>query len=285
MKIAYGTYAMPTVALEDAIPALADIGYDGVEICIGERHIGSMPSELTPDRRKQLKQLLTQHELGIPAFYVSGAHTLELDDAQHQTNLEHVRRVAQLGHELEAVGAWGGPVVSLGIGGKSDQWEHIKHDIVRRLNDYAAMAVEENVLVAAEAHSGAAVDRTERALWVIEQVDSPLVKLHFDIVHTFLAGERVQDSVRDLVPITGHTHITDAHIYPDGSRDLLLLGQGQLDTVGYLKAMHKAGWTDFITLEVSGMVWGRDDYDPIAAAVFSYQTIDRAFGEAGVPRE
>ena len=35
VKIAYGTYAMPTVALEDAIPALADIGYDGVEICIG----------------------------------------------------------------------------------------------------------------------------------------------------------------------------------------------------------------------------------------------------------
>ena len=28
------------------------------------------------------------------------------------------------------------------------------------------------------------------------------------------------------------------------------------DTVGYLKAMHKAGWTDFITLEVSGIVWG-----------------------------
>ena len=49
--------------------------------------------------------------------------------------------------------------------------------------------------------------------------------------------------------------------------------------------MHQAGWTDFITLEVSGMVWGQDDYDPIAAAVFSYQTIDRAFGEAEVPRD
>ena len=35
MKIAYGTYAMPAHMLEDAIPILARIGYDGVEIAVG----------------------------------------------------------------------------------------------------------------------------------------------------------------------------------------------------------------------------------------------------------
>jgi len=43
MKIAYGTYAMPTLSLEKAFSALAEIGYDGVEICIGPKHPGSMP--------------------------------------------------------------------------------------------------------------------------------------------------------------------------------------------------------------------------------------------------
>tara|TARA_Y100001001_G_scaffold70499_1_gene68518 strand:+ start:272 stop:445 length:174 start_codon:yes stop_codon:yes gene_type:complete len=34
MKIAYGTYAMPETRLEEAIPLLAGIGYDGIEICV-----------------------------------------------------------------------------------------------------------------------------------------------------------------------------------------------------------------------------------------------------------
>ena len=95
-----------------------------------------------------------------------------------------------------------------------------------------------------------------RALcWLIDQVGSPRVGLHFDIVHFFMAGERIEDSVRALVPITVHTHITDAHRKPDGTFDLRLLGQGDLDSTAYMRAMHAAGWTGFITLEVSAAVW------------------------------
>ena len=42
------------------------------------------------------------------------------------------------------------------------------------------------------------------------------------------------------MPITGHTHVTDARVHDDGSRDLLLLGQGELDTIG-LCAGHARG--------------------------------------------
>lgn len=52
----------------------------------------------------------------------------------------------------------------------------------------------------------------------------------------------------------------------------------------YVKAMHDAGWDDFITLEVSAMVWGKEGYDPYAAASFSYDTLNNAFKTAGVPR-
>ena len=58
MKIAYGTYAMPLMRLETAIPTLAQIGYDGVEICIGSKHLESMPDQISSRRRKELKQLL-----------------------------------------------------------------------------------------------------------------------------------------------------------------------------------------------------------------------------------
>jgi len=52
----------------------------------------------------------------------------------------------------------------------------------------------------------------------------------------------------------------------------------------YLKAMHKAGWTDFITLEVSARVWSKEGYDPVQVAALSYSTLNKAFKIASVCR-
>ena len=51
MRIAYGTYATPDLPLEQAAPLLAEIGYDGVEVCVSPRHAASMPEEMDPARR------------------------------------------------------------------------------------------------------------------------------------------------------------------------------------------------------------------------------------------
>ena len=280
MKIAYGTYAMPQTPLEEAIPILADLGYEGVEICLSPKHIGSMPDELDPARRRRLRDLLQQHGLGIPALFMLN-HVLQDVPGKHRATLEHTRRVAALSRDL---GMGEDPVLAMSIGGQSASWEAQRQPIVEKLQDYDRVAREEGFLLAGEGHCGAAVDRSERALWVFETVDSPRIGLHFDIVHFYLAGETVEDSVRQLVPITLHTHITDARKHPDGSHDLLLLGHGDLDSTAYMKAMHQAGWTGFITLEVSTRVWSREDYDPIEAARISHASLDGAFREAGVPR-
>ena len=280
MKIAYGTYAMPTVPLEEAFPALAAIGYDGVEICIGPKHPGSMPDEMDAARRERLRALLADHGLGVPALFLAG-HIFTEDADEHQATLEHMRQCAQLGRDL---GMREPPVIAIGIGGRADQWDDIKDDLVRLLDDYGQVAKEEDFVLAGEAHCGAAVNRTERAIWLLDAVSHRRVRLHFDIVHFFLAGEEIEPAVKALVPHTAHTHITDARRNEDGSFTLCLLGQGDLDSVKYIRAMHEAGWDDFITLEVSTMVWSQPDYDPIAAAEFSYQTLSGAFETAGVPR-
>ncbi|NOZ21446.1 MAG: sugar phosphate isomerase/epimerase [Planctomycetes bacterium] len=280
MKIAYGTYAMPMLPLEEAVPALAEMGYDGVEICISPKHQGSMPDEIAPERRRKLKQLLENHALGVPALFMLG-HVFTEDETEHQQTLEHTRKVAQLARDL---GMREPPVLAIGIGGRSKRWEEIRGRIVERLRDYADLADREDFILAGEAHCGAAVDRSERVAWLFDTVAHPRVRFHFDIVHLFLAGEEIEDAVRTLVPYTAHTHITDARRHADGAFDLLLLGQGDLDSVRYMKAMKEAGWTDFITLEVSTRVWSKPDYDPIEAARFCYASLDRAFHEAGVPR-
>lgn len=279
MQIAYGTYAMPRTALEDAIPTLASLGYDGVEICISPQHVGSMPNELDAARRRRLNDLLRQHRMGVPAVFM--LNQVLQDDSGHAANLEHTRRVAGLARDL---GIGDTPVLATCIGGRSDDWESQRKPIVDRLGDYDQLAREEGFRLACEPHTGAAVDRSERALWVFRTLNSPRVGLHFDIIHFYQAGETIEESVRRSVPITFHTHVTDGRRRSDGSFDLLLLGQGELDTTAYVKAMHQAGWHSYITAEVSVRIWGHEDYDPIEAARISYTVLDRAFVEAGVPR-
>lgn len=280
MKIAYGTYAMPVTPLEEALPILAEIGYEGVELCVGPQHIGSTPAELTPERRKHLRGLLEQHKLGVPALMLTRRHVLEADVAKHQENIAFVLESVELAHDLGVER----PVISLGIGGKSAQWEEVRNLIVDRMGDYARAAGENNFILAGEAHANAAVDRSDRALWVMQQVNHPNVGLHFDIVHFYLAGEDEAEAVRRMRPITVHTHIMDARRHSDGSFDLLLLGQGHLDSAAYVRAMYEEGWNDFITLEVSMRLWSRDDYDPLEAARYSYQSLESAFRKANVPR-
>lgn len=278
MKIAYGTYATPMLSLEDALNMIADTGYDGVEICISPKH-NSMPEALDQAKRKQIKNILSERNLGVPSLFMLGS-VLNEDQEVHKQRLDLARQVVELSRDL---GMGEQPVISVGIGGRSAMWETHRDILVKLLADYAELAAEENFMLAIEAHARAMVDRTERAIWVIEAVDNPLIRLHFDIVHFYLAGEPITETVHKLVPYTGHTHVTDAKILDDRF-ELLLLGQGDLDCVEYVKAMNDAGWDDFITVEVSTMVWSKEDYDPYAAADLSYNTLDSAFKKAGVPR-
>lgn len=275
MKIAYGTYAMPTLSLEDAIPALAEIGYEGVEICISPKHPGSMPDQISPSRRQTLKSLLNDHGLGVPALMMMG-HVFTEDEKEHRRTLEHTRRVAELAHDL---GMRRPPVLAIGIGGRTDQWDRIRKRIVELLGDYADLAQREEFVLAGEAHCNAAVDRSQRITWLFDTVNHPAIRFHFDIVHLFLAGEEIEEAVRTLLPYTAHTHITDARKHQDGSFDLVLLGQGDLDVTRYVKAMKEVGWTDFITIEVSAAVWSKPDYDPYKAAESCFSVLDAAIKE------
>ncbi|MEA3401675.1 MAG: sugar phosphate isomerase/epimerase family protein [Armatimonadota bacterium] len=279
MKLAYGTYAMPTVPLEDAIPLIAEIGYEGVEICISERH-GSALDQLDPERRDRLRGLLAEHGLGVPAiFFLGGIYTP--DDEAHRRTRESISGCARLARDL---GLPEPPVIAAGFGGSPDDWQAVRPRLIEQLRDLGEVAGRESFVLAGEAHSNGAVNSTQRVVEVLEAVGDPRVRLHFDIVHFFLGGEEIAECVPRLVPWTAHTHVTDAVRHPDGRFDPRLPGEGELDTVAYVRAMEEAGWRSYITLEISGMIWGADGYDAEAAARHCYDELSAALDAAGVER-
>ena len=129
MKIAYGTYAMPTIPLEEALPALAQMGYDGVEVCIGPNHVGSMPDQMDAARRERVRGLLDEHSLGVPALFLAG-HIYTENSEEHRATLDHLRVCAELARDL---GLREPPVLAIGLGGRSDQWDTARETLVRLL--------------------------------------------------------------------------------------------------------------------------------------------------------
>jgi sugar phosphate isomerase/epimerase len=273
MKIAYGTYATPTLPLEESLIMMANMGYEGVELAIGPKH--AMPENLSSSQRQQLKKVLAELKLDVPGFLMLGS-ALSGDKDAHNKRLDLTQQVIQLAKDL---GIKRTPVISTGSGGGSASWESQRDNLVNALDDYAKIASDEGAIIAVEAHVNAMLDRTERAIWLMKTIDNPVIRLHFDIVHFFLMKEPIRETVFALVPYTAHTHVTDARILEKGF-ELVLLGQGELDCVQYIKAMQDAGWTDFITIEVSAMVWSKEGYDPLKAASISYDALNSAIKSA-----
>ena len=141
------------------------------------------------------------------------------------------------------------------------------------------------MLFSFEAHVLQIVERPEQQLWLMEQVNSPALKVNFDISHFDVLGIPTEESVQALVPDgkAVHTHLKDQRgRSPD--HQFLIPGEGDFDYVRYLTAMQAAGYDGYIVPEISMMVQRRPSYDPLAACTQSYAVLDRAFQQAGISR-
>ncbi|MFQ5809174.1 MAG: sugar phosphate isomerase/epimerase family protein [Armatimonadota bacterium] len=266
MKLAYGTYGMPGIRPEDALPRLAEIGYAGVELAVGERFC-VVPEQMPPARRTALRELYESLDLAVPALLML-LPVMHDDPDVHRQNLDAFRHGAELAAEI-TVGRT--PVVTTTLGG-GGSWEQFREEMLRRLREYAEIAEQAGCTIAIEPHAGGAFDRPERALWVMETLQHPHVKLNFDISHFAVAGYTLEQTVPVLVPYAAHTHVKDGRMV-DGKVQFLLPGEGDFDYAAYFRAMAAAGWDDLITVEVSGMVSSRESYDPYAAAAFCFDAL------------
>ncbi len=279
MKIGYCTWGMPEVEMDEAIPYLANLGYDGVEITVIPGYTTEL-STLTARERSRIKTLFTNHDLEMPAI---AGHTslLDLDTKQHAANMKRLKATVELAADMtmgELV-----PCLDTTPGGKPDDWNEIKERLLNETGNLVDFGAQLGVTLAMEPHIGCCLCDVERTLWLLEQINSPFLKLNYDISHFDVAGIPTAESVAALAPHTIHTHVKDQRgTTPDF--EFLIPGEGDFDYVEYLNAMRDAGYDDYITVEVSIMVQKREDYDPLAAAELSYRTLANAFEEAEISR-
>jgi sugar phosphate isomerase/epimerase len=279
LLLSYSTWGMPEVPIDVAVKHCAGLGFDGLEltVCPGWTTEGT---SLTSDQRREIRRLYTEHNLDLGGL-CANTPLLEDDPAAHAASIDRFHAYLDLAAELQLPDER--LSVSTTAGGAVADWERVKQRLVDQFGALAEYAENVGVVVSMEPHVSTAIHHPDQVLWLLEQVDSPAIGIHFDISHFNVQGMAMESVIEQLAPHSAHTHVKDERgLAP--KHEFLIPGEGEMDYVRYLKAMEEAGYEGHIVVEISLMVQRRTDYDPFDAASQSYRVLARAFDDAGIAR-
>ncbi|MBX3053423.1 MAG: sugar phosphate isomerase/epimerase [Caldilineaceae bacterium] len=279
MLLGYSLWGMPDVSIDVSLPHLAGVGYDAVEIVVLPRFSTAL-TKMDAAERQRIPGLLKSHRLTLSAVNYYTA-LLEPDPTIWAGHLAAIKETIDLAVDW----AQGDepPVVISGVGGSPGELPARMVEVIDRAGAIAEHATQRGVVVALEPHIGAAIETPDLMAEVLDQIDSPAIRVNFDISHFNVMGIPIEESVAKMLPYTAHTHVKDERgRTPD--YEYVVPGEGEFDYVAYLQAMKRGGYAGVVSVEISFMVQRRAGYDPLATAAISYDVIAPAFEKAGVQR-
>jgi len=274
--LGFSLYGMKSLAVTKAIDICADIGYDCIELPV--QNGWPADSLSLSEAPEKIRDKLASSEVRLFAL-MENLHAA-VDDPRHQSNLLRLEAAGKLGHQLSPEKP---PIIETILGGRPADWDKIKMQMAKRLQDWAKVAMATRSVIGIKAHVGGAMHLPEHPVWLMNQVNSPWIKCAYDYSHFELREVDMADSVKTLVPHSVFIHVKDSR--GDASKvQFLLPGDGGIEYVKLLKLIAKAGYRGDIVVEVSGQIHGRPGYDPVAAAKRCYTNLAPAFEKAGILR-
>jgi sugar phosphate isomerase/epimerase len=283
MRLAGWTYSYEKMPLEESVAHMASVGFDGLELATGDLY--STPIETLDERRvDEIKLLLEQHRLR-PAAVSALWRLATPTEADWELEWAKWRRSIRVARQL------GAPFVACGSGQPPEGWprERLWGALRRNARRVAEYAAEHGVVVAIEAHWGAAVERPGDVLELIGAVGLPSLRVNLDICHPFALGYDLESVAAILGPQTVYAHVCDVRgRHPGGpppaGHQLVNPGEGEIDWTRWLGLLHAQGHYGWITTQVSVMRRAWPGYEPKATMERIYQVLTEAMARAGVPK-
>jgi sugar phosphate isomerase/epimerase len=277
--LSHGGWGMPTVPIDVAVEHCARLGFDGYTMGIKPGWTTDAAS-LDAAERTRILALFDHYDLELCGL--SGQTSLLPDSADELAqNLALIHGYIDLAADMQRPGH---PLpLCLTAGGRPEHWDGAKHLLVERLGELARHAERAGVIAVIEPHVSSALRNPDDVLWLLEQVNSPALKIDLDTSHFNTQGLDIDAVIAQLGPQTAHVEVKDERgIAPD--HEFLIPGEGSCDYVKILKALDRVGYDGFVDIEISFMVQHRPGYDPLAVATQSYAVLARAFEDAGLSR-
>lgn len=277
MMLGFSTYGMKSLRTDAAIGHVQRIGFDSIEITVTPEW-DAAPANMPSARRKSIQKQIADSGLVLTSLM---EHIVP-----SEKTTEHMAQMARLKSVFELAGDLAGnqrPLVQTVLGG--GEWEAKKQLLKDRVGEWSDLAKQYNRVLAIKPHRGGAMSRPEEAVWLIQQLGKPdHLRIVYDYSHYAFRDMTLDATIATALPYLGHVAVKDP-VKEAGRVRFQLPGEaGTVDYPALLKQLHTAGYQGDISCEVSGMVWSKPDYDPLAAAEYCHAKMAQAFEAAGLSR-
>lgn len=247
------TFERPTLA--EKLDALAAHGLRAVQFNMDCAGVAEMPEQIDPALCKQIRQEFAQRGLTMAA--VSGTYNMvDLDLEQRRRGLQRLRTLAAACHDM------GTSVITLctGTRDRTSMWRRhpdndlpdAMRDLVAELRQAVVFAAEYKVTLAFEPEVNNVIDSARKARQLLDEVNSPYLKVVMDGANVFHKGElpRMREILDEAFALLSKD-IALAHakdLDHDGDAGHLAAGQGLLDYDYYLRLLKQSGYTGSLIL-------------------------------------
>jgi sugar phosphate isomerase/epimerase len=271
-SLGFSLYGMKMLPLDVAMKACAEIGYSHIEFALNAGY-PTEPAVFSAESRMQASAMLKELRLSLPCMMLH--LSLTADDKAHASALALIQSASELGRDLVPEQP---PILETVLGGSPTKWEEQKKAMVERLHDWASTAEKSKTVIAIKAHVSSAVNSPERLLWLLDEVKSPSIQIAYDYSHFELQGIDMEESMKLLLPRTRFIHVKDS-VGELGKFQFVLPGAGRTDYIKYFGLLRQHSYAGTVCVEVSGQVFNKPNYDPIAAAKESYLVLSKAMNK------
>lgn len=213
MEIGFRTVGFGEQKIEKILAQLAEIGFDGVELCLENPDLD--PFQLTPSRIRAIQRQLESLNLKLASISYHGA----------ADQLEVRRRKTY--RALEITAQFGAK--TLIIGSRREEPARLRAQWMEHLDWYEELcrkALPHGFRIAVEPEPGLVIRNAEDMVRMLQEVNASNLAVNLDMAHAWVMADDLSWAVYTLAPHLAQVHLADVK---DGEHAHLPPGEGELN--------------------------------------------------------
>ena len=279
MKLAFSTNAFTRFSLLDAIKAIKEAGYAGVEILADVPH--AYPERIDAHLISDVSRALATTGLAVSnincncsfGYWKDAPPEPYFEPSLISPNAGHrADRIRMILKTIEFASEIGARNISITtgrtLGGMPP--EQAGNQLVESLKPILECAERLSIDIGIECEPGLFLEWTDELKAWIDRLGSPRFGANLDIGHSQVLGESISGAIRKLAGRIWNLHVEDI---PGQKHYHMIPGEGTIDWIGVRDALWDIKYDRFASVELY-----THTADPHTAAKKSYQFLSRLFG-------
>ena len=243
-------------SLRESIERVSELGFKGVEICLEDHHFDVVPGLLEPRLVEEVAETCRACAFETVSL---GCHSDYLyNDFNYEFLKKAIPKAADFGSELFIIGAVGRRVIQSDQPGWDEEWLRMKE----RFRVLLKIAEDHGILLAPEPEIHCILRTSEDLLLLMDEFDSPALRVNLDLGHAFLTDPEPLESIRRFGHRIAHVHIENMY---RGWHNHQLPSHGDMDLSIYLKTLASVGFAGNLSLDLYNY-----DLEKVAAPCLKY---------------